>query len=80
MELSTSDFTNRGLKMRVKEESVMEIVNLIIQSCIGLIFAVYGICSLLANRKKQTKGKYILSSVCVLVGIFLLGCAVYQIL
>ena len=58
----------------------MEIVSVVIQCFIGLIFTIYGIWSLLSNRKKgeQAKGKFVLSLVCILVGIFLLGYAVCQ--
>lgn len=60
----------------------MEIVSVVIQSCIGLVFAVYGICSLLSKQKKreQTERKFALSLVCILVGIFLLGYVAYQVL
>ena len=58
----------------------MEIVSFMIQGGIGSIFAIYGICSLLSNRKNQTKGKTTLPTVCILVGISLLGYAVSQIL
>mgnify|MGYP007133031023 FL=1 len=66
----------------VKEKPVMEIVSVVIQCFIGLIFAIYGIWSLLSNRKKgeQAKGKFVLSLVCILVGIFLLGYVAYQVL
>lgn len=66
----------------VKEKLIMEIVSVVIKSCIGLVFAIYGICSLLSNRKKreQTERKFVLSLVCILVGIFLLGYAACQIL
>lgn len=66
----------------VKEQPVMEIVSVVIQCFIGLIFAIYGIWSLLSNRKKgeQAKEKSVLSLVCILVGIFLLGYVTYQIL
>ena len=70
------------VKLVVKEKPVMEIVSVVIQCFIGLIFTIYGIWSLLSNRKKgeQAKGKFVLSLVCILVGIFLLGYAAYQIL
>ncbi len=60
----------------------METIILAIQSCIGLIFGVYGICLLLSNRKKekQTRVKFVLSFAYILVGIFLFGFVVYQIL
>jgi len=59
----------------------MEIVTLVIQICIGLGFAVYGICALLRNRGKQLeRGKFVLFLVCVFVGIFLSGHVVYRIL
>ncbi|MDE7220982.1 MAG: hypothetical protein K2O45_15420 [Oscillospiraceae bacterium] len=59
----------------------MEIVSVVIQCFIGLIFAIYGICSLLFNKKERTTtGKFVLSLVCILTGIFLLGYAAYQIL
>ena len=35
----------------------MEIVSFMIQGGIGSIFTIYGICSLLSNRKNQTKEK-----------------------
>lgn len=35
----------------------MEPVTLMIQSGIGSIFTIYGICSLLSNRKNPNKGK-----------------------
>lgn len=56
----------------------MQIVSVVIQCFIGLIFAIYGICSLLFNKKGkgQTAGKVVLSLVCILIGIFLLGCNV----
>ena len=60
-----------------------EIVILLVQVCIGLVFAIYGICSLLRNRSKkgeQTSEKSVLFLVCVLVGIFLLGYVVYHVL
>ena len=71
-----------GYKLVVKEKPVMEIVSVVIQCFIGLIFTIYGIWSLLSNRKKgeQAKGKFVLSLVCILVGIFLLGYVAYQIL
>ena len=55
----------------------MEIVSAVIQCFVGLVFATYGIWSLLSIRKKreQAKGKFVLSLVCILVGIFLLGYA-----
>jgi len=59
----------------------MEILRLIIQICIGLGFAVYGICVLLRNRGKgQEKGKFVLSLVCIFIGVVLSGYVVYQIL
>ena len=58
----------------------MEPVTLMIQSGIGSIFTIYGICSLLSNRKNPNKGKTVLPPVCILVGISLLGYAVSQIL
>lgn len=59
----------------------MEIVSMVIQF-VGLIFAIYGIWSLLSNRKKEehAKEKFVLSLVCILVGIFLLGYVAYQII
>ncbi len=53
----------------------MENVSLVVQGCIGLIFLTYGICLLLSSRKKESKqgNKLVLSLVCFLVGIFLLG-------
>ncbi len=65
--------------LKAKEESIMETISLAIQSCIGLIFAIYGIYILLTNRKKgkQTISKFVLALVCILVGIFLLGYAFY---
>ena len=71
-----------GYKLVVKEKSVMEIVNVVIQCFIGLVFTIYGIWSLLSNRKRgeQAKGKFVLSLVCILAGIFLLGYVAYQIL
>ena len=70
------------VKLVVKEKPVMEIVSVVIQCFIGLIFVIYGIWSLLSNRKggEQAKGKFVLSLVCILVGIFLLGYVAYQIL
>ena len=70
------------VKLMVKKKPVMEIVSVVIQCFIGLFFAIYGIWSLLSNRKKgeQAKGKFVLSLVCILVGIFLLGYVAYQIL
>ena len=61
--------------LKAKEESIMETISLAIQSCIGLIFAIYGIYILLTKRKKgkQTISKFVLALVCILVGIFLLG-------
>ena len=35
----------------------MEVVSLVVQSCIGLIFAIYGVCLLLSNRKKEKRMK-----------------------
>ena len=66
--------------LKAKEESIMETISLAIQSCIGLIFAIYGIYILLTNRKKgkQTISKFVLALVCILVGIFLLGFVVYR--
>ncbi len=60
----------------------MEIVSVVIQCFVGLIFAIYGIWSLFSIRKKrgQVKGKFVLSLVCILVGIFLSGYVAYQIL
>ncbi len=58
----------------------MEIVSFMIQGGIGSIFTIYGICSLLSNRKNPNKGKTVLPPVCILVGISLLGYAVSQIL
>ena len=65
--------------LKAKEESIMETISLAIQSCIGLIFAIYGIYILLTNRKKgkQTISKFVLALACILVGIFLLGYAFY---
>lgn len=65
--------------LKAKEESIMETISLAIQSCIGLIFAIYGIYILLTKRKKgkQTISKFVLALVCILVGIFLLGYAFY---
>lgn len=57
-----------------------EIVSLAVQSCIGLIFAIYGIYSFSSNRKANEGKKVMLSIVCILVGMFLLGYVVYQIL
>ncbi len=55
----------------------MEILSLVIQCCIGFLFAIYGIYSIFSNRKKekQTKDKFVLALVCILAGIFLLGYA-----
>ena len=54
----------------------MGILGFVIKVCIGFIFTIYGGFLLLRNRKG--KGKLVLSLVCVLVGLFLLGYAVYQ--
>ncbi len=58
----------------------MEVVSLVVQSCIGLIFAIYGVCLLLSNRKKEKrmKSKFVLSFVCILVGICLVGYVICQ--
>lgn len=71
-----------GYKSMVKEKPVMEIISVVIQCFIGLMFAIYGIWSLLSNRKKreQAKEKFVLSLVCILAGIFLLGYVAYQVL
>ena len=60
----------------------MEVVSVVIQSFVGLIFAIYGIGSLLSIRKKRerAKGEFVLSLVCILAGIFLLGYVAYRIL
>lgn len=54
----------------------MEMISLVIQSCIGLVFTVYGAFSLLQARKNKGKGSITLSLACVLVGVVLLVYAV----
>lgn len=48
----------------------MEMISLVIQSCIGLVFTVYGAFSLLQARKNKGKGSIALA--CVLAGVVLL--------
>ena len=55
---------------KAEEASTTEMISLVIQSCIGLVFTVYGAFSLLQARKNKGKGSIALA--CVLVGVVLL--------
>ncbi|MCI8848108.1 MAG: hypothetical protein HFF86_02370 [Oscillibacter sp.] len=60
----------------------MDRISLAVQACIGLFFAVYGVYSLYPKQERQNgqgKEKLVLSPVCILVGICLLGYVGYQV-
>lgn len=50
----------------------------LIQFFIGFVFTVYGVCSVLANRKNPAAGKLPLGLACLLAGFILLGYGVCQ--
>ena len=59
----------------------MEIRSMIIRGCIGAIFAIYSLVSILIYYKKRENRKkenLVLSLVCIFVGIFLLGHIILQ--
>ena len=50
-----------------------------IQFAIGLVFALYGVFTLL-RAKRRPKGNALLALACVFVGIFLMGYAAFQVI
>lgn len=53
-------------------------MGMFIQLCIGLVFAIYGIFCFI-KKENQAREKFVIGLVWFLVGIFLTGYGVYQI-
>lgn len=52
-------------------------MGMFVQMCIGSIFVIYGIYSLFKGWRKQIREKSIVGLACTVVGVFLLGYALW---
>lgn len=52
----------------------------IVQLCIGLIFVIYGIYSMFKGWRKQIREKSMIGLVCMAVGVFLSGYALWTVI